>query len=266
MKKYIFINLILLSCFYVSGQTILSSVVATAGNSVEAGGIEISWTMGDLVIETSETGTITVTQGFQQAFINTENNAPTDINISASTIEENASSSTIIGDFSTTDPDNDDIHTYSLVAGDGSNDADNGSFSIDGTQLKSTVSFDFETQSELYIYVRTTDLGDAYFEKSFIIDVTDVVESGIDEIAQSEIKVYPNPSSEFIKVHFDTKEKNDIIIELYDLEGKLIRNIIKKEAENDILIPVSDLSASQYILKVYDSSGKMLQTFKLIKR
>ncbi len=267
MKKIVFsIIVLLLFGFNVSGQSISSSVVSTAGNSVEAGGIEISWTLGDLVIETREAGSLIVTQGFQQAFINTDNNAPTDISLSESSIEENLSASTVIGDFSSTDIDDGDTHTYSLVAGNGTNDADNSSFSIDGDQLKSAVSFDFETQSEFHIYVRTTDLGDAYFEKTFQIDIIDVEETGINDMNKSDIKVYPNPSSEFIRVNFAANVQKDLVIELYDLEGKLIRNLIRKKAEEEILIPVSDLSASQYILKIYDSSGIEVQTFKLIKR
>ena len=72
MKKIVISIIVLLSGYYVSGQSVLSSVVSTAGNTVEAGGIEISWTLGDLVIETQEVGSLIVTQGFQQAFINTD--------------------------------------------------------------------------------------------------------------------------------------------------------------------------------------------------
>jgi len=37
------------------GQSISSSVIATAGGSSEAGGINLSWTMGELAIETFTT-------------------------------------------------------------------------------------------------------------------------------------------------------------------------------------------------------------------
>lgn len=266
MKKIVFGIVVLFSGFCTYGQSIQSSVVSTAGNTFKAGGIEISWTLGDLVIETSEVGSLIVTQGFQQTFISTDNNAPTDIDLSSSSIDENLSASTVIGTFTTTDIDDGDTHTYSLVGGNGTNDADNSSFSIDGDQLISAVVFDYETQNEFHIYVRTTDLAGAYFEKTFQIDIVDIEETGINDMNQSEIKVYPNPTSEFIRVSFAASIEKDLIIELFDLDGKLIRNLIKKKAEEEILIPVSDLSASQYILKIYDSSGKEVQTFKLIKR
>ena len=135
MKKYLLLFLGLFLGFYVSGQSILSSVTSSAGNSVEAGGINISWTLGDLVIETQESSSVIITQGFQQDYSSTDNNAPTDINLSSSDIEENSSASTLIGDFSTTDPDDGDTHSYSLVTGDGSNDAGNSSFIIDGDKF-----------------------------------------------------------------------------------------------------------------------------------
>lgn len=50
------------------GQSISSSVIATAGGSSEAGGINLSWTMGELAIETFSTDNLVLTQGFQQGY------------------------------------------------------------------------------------------------------------------------------------------------------------------------------------------------------
>ena len=50
------------------GQSISSSVIATAGGSSEAGGINLSWTMGELAIETFTTTNLILTQGFQQGY------------------------------------------------------------------------------------------------------------------------------------------------------------------------------------------------------
>jgi hypothetical protein len=56
------------------------------------------------------------------------NEAPTDINLSASSVDENLPFYAVVGIFSTVDPDTSDSHTFSLVAGVG--DDDNGSFVI----------------------------------------------------------------------------------------------------------------------------------------
>jgi len=99
------------------------------------------------------------------------NNAPTDIGLSNSSVDENEPAGTTVGNFSTVDPDAGDTHTYSLIAGPGS--TDNGSFSISGDQLKTTAGFDFETQPSLSVRVRTTDGDGLGFEKQFAINVSD---------------------------------------------------------------------------------------------
>src|SRR5439155_9733233 len=59
------------------------------------------------------------------SFTVASNQAPTDIALSNSSVDENQPSGTTVGTLSTTDPDFGDTHTYSLVSGTG--DTDNGS-------------------------------------------------------------------------------------------------------------------------------------------
>ena len=118
---------------------------------------------------TSEIGTVSI-------IINPDNdNTPTDINLSNNLINENVDSANgyIIGQFTTIDLDlPSDTHTFEFVAGD--NDTDNNSFVIDGNNLKTFTSFDFETQSSFSIRVITIDGETQSFEKSFTIDVTNI--------------------------------------------------------------------------------------------
>ena len=97
------------------------------------------------------------------------NNPPTDINLSDSSIDENLAINTVVGALSTTDPDIGDTFTYELVSGAG--DSDNASFNILGSDLRSSVIFDFETRSSYSIRVRTTDQGSLSFEKVFAITI-----------------------------------------------------------------------------------------------
>jgi hypothetical protein len=99
------------------------------------------------------------------------NQAPTNLAISNSSIAENALVNTIVGEFSTTDPDAGDLFTYSLVSGAG--DSDNSSFNISGTQLRSSSLFDYDTKNSYSVRVRTTDQGGLFFEKSFTITIID---------------------------------------------------------------------------------------------
>ncbi|TMV45510.1 hypothetical protein FE783_28835 [Paenibacillus mesophilus] len=106
------------------------------------------------------------------------NQAPTGLNLSAVSITENKSSGTVIGTFSTTDPDASDTFAYSLVPGTGSDD--NGSFSISGGALVTNAVFDYETKKEYKIRVQTMDSGNLTFEKALTITVADVKEAPTD--------------------------------------------------------------------------------------
>ncbi|MCM2369952.1 cadherin domain-containing protein [Aporhodopirellula aestuarii] len=107
--------------------------------------------------------TISVTQG---------NQTPTAITIDNSSISENSAVGSVVGGLTTTDPDSSDTFTYSLVAGEG--DTDNDSFAIDGSNLVTAETLDFETQSSYSVRVRTTDSAGASFEQVLSITVTDV--------------------------------------------------------------------------------------------
>lgn len=80
---------------------------------------------------------------------------------------------TVVGQFSTIDPDENDQHTYSLVSGEGS--TDNDSFMIEGGILKTKAVFSPTTspdESLFYIRVRTTDQGGLSYEQPFTLTLT----------------------------------------------------------------------------------------------
>ena len=107
-------------------------------------------------------------------YINNLNNTPTDISLSDTSIAENKPIGTTVGVLTTSDSDNGDSHTYSLVAGTG--DTDNTSFSISGANLLSAASFDYETKTSFSIRVQTTDTASATYSKTFTISISDVDE------------------------------------------------------------------------------------------
>ena len=115
---------------------------------------------------------------FEKTFIiniDDVNEAPTDIALDSTTVDENAAIGTTVGTFTTTDVDAGDSHTYTLVAGAG--DTDNTRFSIGGgasDELLTAEVFDFETQGPFSIRVRTTDSGGPFFEEPFTIIINDI--------------------------------------------------------------------------------------------
>jgi Secretion system C-terminal sorting domain len=110
---------------------------------------------------------------FEQSFsisITEPNQAPTDIDLSNSSIVETVVLDTKIGTFTSTDGNAKDTHTYSLVPGTGG--SDNGSFKIEGGDLKSDVLFDFVAKPSYSIRVKTDDKNGGTFEKAFTIAIT----------------------------------------------------------------------------------------------
>jgi hypothetical protein len=116
------------------------------------------------------------------------------LSLSASSVDENVPTNTVIGTLSTTEVNDDDTFTYTLVVGTG--DADNTSFNINDDELRITISPDYEVKNTYTIRVRTTDQNNYYFDKVFTITINDVVETGISKASASNmVSIYPNPSS-----------------------------------------------------------------------
>ena len=124
-------------------------------------------------VETKDSGGLT----FEKPLtinINHVNAKPTDLALSKTNVDENVAANTVIGTFSSTDPDS-NTFTYSLVSG--LDDVDNNAFTIDGNSLKINNSPDFQTKSSYKIRVRTTDDGNLTFEKGLTINVNNNVET-----------------------------------------------------------------------------------------
>lgn len=70
MKKlFTLFAAVVLASQFTFGQIELSpTVIASAGNYSEAGGISLSWTLGEIAITTLEQGDLILTQGFQQSY------------------------------------------------------------------------------------------------------------------------------------------------------------------------------------------------------
>lgn len=96
--------------------------------------------------------------------------APTNISLSNSTVDENASSGTIVGSLSTTDSGGSNSFVYSLVSG-------TSQFQIVGNQLRTATRLDYESGATRSVTVRTTDEAGLTFDKVFTISVGNVNEA-----------------------------------------------------------------------------------------
>jgi len=105
------------------------------------------------------------------------NQQPTNITLSNSSIEENFNGN--VGILTAIDPDAGDIHTFTLVPGNGTNDKNNGFFSIIGNSLNINSWANFETTPTLNILISVNDGNGGIFTKAFVITVNNVNEAPV---------------------------------------------------------------------------------------
>ena len=153
--------------------------------------------------------------GFDEPLLITDNNLPTDIQLSKNTVAENQASGITIGTFSTTDIDN-DTFSYSLVNGDG--DTDNASFSISTDQLKTAISFDYESQKIYNIRVQTTDSKGGTYEEIITINVTDSNDSPTDITLSTNNFLESNEIGSVVGI-LSTTDEDDSDTHSYEIVG-----------------------------------------------
>ncbi len=113
------------------------------------------------------------------------NDAPTDLTLDNASVSENKPVGTLVGNFSSVDPDSGDSHTYALV----SNPDD--AFYTEGITLTTNAVLDYEARRVYGIRVRTDDGKGGTLEKDFDISVTDANDAPTD-ISLSNRRVLEN--------------------------------------------------------------------------
>lgn len=106
---------------------------------------------------------------FDITLVGTVNVPPTDVALSTASIVERVPPNTAVGRFISSDPNGSDTFSYSLVAGQYSDD--NADFTITGDVLKIKNPPVLAAKSSYSIRVRTTDSGGLFYEKPFTITV-----------------------------------------------------------------------------------------------
>jgi hypothetical protein len=103
--------------------------------------------------------------------VKTFNNTPGDVTLTPGAVEENHLAGTTVGTLGTDDPDPDPF-TYSFCGG-----ADDASFQIDGSTLKTSAAFNFEARSSYDICVQVDDHFHGTFQKPLTVTVLDLPET-----------------------------------------------------------------------------------------
>ena len=154
-----------------------------------------------VTIRTTDAGSLTYDEVFEIT-VNDINETPTDIALSANSIDENTAAGTEIGTFTTTDVDAGDTFTYTFVSG-----GDEASFAIDGDKLETLGALDFETKETYSVTIRTTDAGGLTYDEVFEITVNDINETATD-IALSETSDLENKASGTVIGTFTTTDED----------------------------------------------------------
>ena len=172
----------------------------------------------------STTFTITVNDGTTNGIDSTTtvvstsiNDAPTDIALSDTTYgHSEGATNVVVGSFSATDSDTGESFTYALVSGSG--DTDNAKFTIDGNDLRVTNRADVPAGT-YNIRVQVND-GDATFEKSFSITVSDDIAPTISAVVPADNATGVSVADP-IQVTFDEGVQlgSSGTITLYDITG-----------------------------------------------
>lgn len=100
------------------------------------------------------------------------NNAPTDIQLTAETIDEGLATGTVIGTLSTTDLDVNDVHIYTIF-----NDPSTSFDITNQNELISITIFDFEAQNSYPIQIQSDDQNGGVVVKDFTIIINNVNEA-----------------------------------------------------------------------------------------
>ncbi len=77
-----------------------------------------------------------------------------------------------------------------------------------------------------------------------------------------ELSVYPNPTNSFLSIEVKTDKQRDLLLSLFDLNGKLI--LQKKMTGNKQTIKMQNYKPATYILKVTEGN-KEIRTYQIVK-
>ena len=128
----------------------------------------------NICIRVTDQNALTFDQNFVIS-VNNINEAPTNISLSSNTVDEILPVNTVVGGLTAADPDAGATFTFSLACA--APGADDGSFNILGTNLRTSAVFDFETKSTYSICIRVTDQGALTHDKNFVVNVNNITEA-----------------------------------------------------------------------------------------
>jgi Ca2+-binding RTX toxin-like protein len=158
------------------------------------------------------------------------NESPIDIEITSNSLSELMPTGSPVGILRTVDADKNDLFSYSLVAGIGSQD--NSSFFIDSDRLRFNHIGDHETKETYSIRLRSTDKEGLFVEKELIVLITNINESPTN-LRSSADELFRETMAGTIVAHFladDPDQGDELTYQLVQGEGSRDNGLFTLEA------------------------------------
>lgn len=149
------------------------------------------------------------------------NEPPYDLTLDINEVVENQDVGTVIGLFSASDDDAGDIVTFTLADATESND--NESFTVNGSELLTNSSFNFEETSEYFIDVIGTDLDGEMVEMPFSILITDANDTPVNLSLSNTSYIEDQPSGSEIGT-FTVEDEDSGDTHTYTLDNSIPEN------------------------------------------
>ncbi|MBS1772301.1 MAG: T9SS type A sorting domain-containing protein [Bacteroidetes bacterium] len=87
-----------------------------------------------------------------------------------------------------------------------------------------------------------------------------------EQTADASIKLYPSPSSAFIRIEIDKVFTQDFKAAIYDIQGRVVRQWTEPKTNTySRTIPLTELPNGSYILKLSTQEGELTKQFQVMK-
>ena len=230
-------------CFAVNSSTGIITVVDNTGLNPS---INQSFTLTLTVSDGTNTSS-SQTVSIIVAAVNDDN--PVITSSQSFAIDENSANNTVVGTVLATDPDYGTVfQNWAITAGNTSN-----AFAINPTTGVLTVNnssvLDYETVTSFSLTIQVSD-GVHTGTGTIIINLNDVLDTGIDDNKGFSLMVYPNPAVDKVNIHLNSSDPYSI--EIFNIVGnKVYQSEINTPTETKI-IDLTELTGGIYFVKVYN--------------
>ena len=163
-------------------------------------------------------------------------------------IDEGEAVGSIVAYIGVSDDDENDVHSFTLVDGDGSDDNDQ--FTIESFALKSNAVFDYETKSSYTIRVKADDGNGGTYEQKLDININDIHNASSDIIANQATQIFPNPANSLL--HIKGIQPNSTL-QLVSSMGIVIFE--EKNKSSYEMINISELPSGAYWLYISNTNN-----------